>query len=139
LNIGNAIYGRMASNEVIIFIGTVSAMGFIDRTPYPESLESAYAEIDSIVRKDNDHRKIDHNKLHPRLRHETKKQVFDHNKITVVVSTSGSVEVVTPIYREEVELGRDLSETVSALVEVVKDLRGRLGVLEAEAFKKRQK
>jgi hypothetical protein len=137
LNIGDAIFGDMTpNNSTMTFVGAVSATEFIDRTPYPETLELAYAEVDSITRKADNSKKVDHSKLHPGLKASTKMPRLDHYATNVVSYTEDGIEKTreeqTPVYVMEVVEGRNMSETISALVEVVKDLRKRIDALEGK-------
>jgi hypothetical protein len=138
LNIGGAIYGFMTAGSTITFNGSISAESYIDRTPYPDTLQSAYDEIASITREENNPRQVDHSKLHPRLKAKGKLSKIDRYENRAVTYTEKEKGVMVektktesvPVYKEELVEGRDLSETVSALVEVVKDLNARIKVLE---------
>jgi hypothetical protein len=94
------------------FYYNCSALSYTDRTPYPKDKQEAYDAINSVEGKDG---KLDHAKLHPSLLVEGKKPKDPDNP------TPGPPEV---------ELGRNLSMTVSALTEVMKDLIARIDVLE---------
>lgn len=120
------------------FSADVSALTFTDRTPYPDTLATAYAEIESIKRSQSNAKQVDHSALHPNLKKEFKVNVVDsYETITSTYSeTIDGEEVIKtkteqkPIYKEVIEPGRDMSETISALVEVVKDLKKRIEALE---------
>jgi hypothetical protein len=90
------------------FGGSVSAIYYYDRTPYPKDLETAYAAVLSMERlppgeydENNKENQLDHSKLHEFIR-----------------SKDGNY--------------RDLSATVSAQNEVIKDLLKRIEELEAK-------
>ena len=120
------------------FVADVSALTFTDRTPYPETLAIAYAEIDSIKRSPNNPKQVDHDVLHANLKRPFKHSVVDHYETVTATYTEkvdGEDVIKTreeqkPVYVEVLEQGRDLSETVSALVEVIKDLNKRIKELE---------
>lgn len=93
-------------NQDIYIVNNCSALSFTDRTPYPASKEVAYSAIKSMNKKIKDGKNsVDHENMHPFI----KSQVKSGNRI---------------------ETGRDLSATVSCLVEIIKDLEERIKYLE---------
>lgn len=115
----NAQWGYLSDNDQYISTdsnvthnsiyleGDCSALTFTDRTPYPDK-ETAYNAILSMERKDDG---LDHTKLHDFVLAKRTKMDGEENEV--------------------LELGRNLSATVSALVEVNKDLIARIERLEA--------
>jgi hypothetical protein len=126
------------------FGGYVSAESFIDRTPYPDTLQIAYDSIKSIEKKPEGG--VDHEKLNSFVKHEKKwKELVYTNKPVMVEEEKFNeetksmdivfVEKIVPEVTGEInhiEVGRDLSATISALTEVVKDLIKRIEVLEKQ-------
>lgn len=119
----------------------VSALTFTDRTPYPETLEIAYAEVMSMTRSSTDKRKIDKDKLHVNLRKNLLVPYVSgydtiYSTITITYDKGVKSEIVDeykiPIESTKIEIGRDLSATVSAQNEVIKDLIKRIEALEAK-------
>lgn len=95
------------------FVDNVSALSFTDRTPYPESKKVAYDAVLSMGRSPGGG--VNHEALHPFVRHDSiRPNSAMHGKGTVI------------------EHGRDLSATVSAQNEVIKDLIKRIETLEAK-------
>jgi hypothetical protein len=85
--------------------GNISALSFTDRTPYPETLQQAKDAINSMQRLPEGEYDVN-NKEHQ----------LDHSKMT---------DFIKDIYTDDdgvEQTARDLSATVSCLVEVVKDL-----------------
>ena len=83
-----------------------SALSFTDRTPYPETLDEAWSAIDSQSRLPNG-----------KFKKDKKAEQMDHSGLSdfvKVLDKDGNIE------------GRDLSATVSSLVEIVKDLRSQI-------------
>ncbi len=89
--------------------GYVSAGHYIDRTPYPETLQIAYDSINSISKKYSGG--VDHDKLNSFVKHERK---YIEKKFNIITKSTDTIN--------RIEIGRDLSATVSALVVVQKDL-----------------
>ena len=85
--------------------GNMSAQSITDRTPYPASKQEAIDAIKSVEGKDG---KLEHTKMHPSLIGYSHKPWDPHAQ----------------------DPGRNLSATVSALTEVVKDLLERIEKLE---------
>ena len=106
---------RFNSDSSAWFVGDVSVLSLTDRTPYPETKEDAYLSVKSMRRKISGG--VDHQAMHSSIRrdHVVKRQ-----------------DPVTHILSEHIEHGRDLSATVSAQNEVIKDLIKRIEVLEAK-------
>jgi hypothetical protein len=113
----------------------VSALGYIDRTPYPENTKIAYDMINSIDRDIKNPKQIDHSKLHSNIKRIYKRKIFDKYVTKKVFYTDKNGKLQSkiekiPTYKEITETGRDLSETISALIEVTKDLNKRIEKLE---------
>ena len=92
------------------FSHNVSALSFTDRTPYPDSLETAYAAVLSM-------RRLPDGQYDPN----DESMQLDHTSLTNFVLSSVD---------EEGGIGRNLSATVSAQNEVIKDLIVRIAQLE---------
>lgn len=99
------------------FIGDVSALTFTDRTPYPETTQQAYDAIATMERLPdgeyevgNKDKQLKHANLHSFIKAD--KVVKDDEGNDVVIN------------------GRDLSATVSCLVEIIKDQKARIEALE---------
>jgi len=108
--------GYSLTTSTGIYAGSVvSAEFFVDRTPYPNSTEEAYAAIDSMTREAGGG--VDHESLHP----------FVKNVAHISAVRDDKGDIIEAAHDVE---GRDLSATVSALVEVVKALKARIEVLE---------
>ena len=113
-----------SSSEVYVY-GNCSALSFTDRTVYPKDTKHAYdllKTFEMIVKKDkdgNDYYGVDYDKLHPDLIKQDKHH-GDTDKDEVIVETT-----VT---------GRDLSLTVSCLVEAMKDTSVRVEKLDKKSF-----
>jgi hypothetical protein len=115
---GTGVYGSSQSGYAGYFNGNVyvtdnvSALSFTDRTPYPKDLATAYQAVMSMERlPDGQYQEND------------KEEQLDHSKLSDFIRSKDGT--------------RDLSATVSALNEVVKDLikqnkelRKRLDTLE---------
>jgi len=97
--------------------GNCSALSFTDRTPYPKNLDEAIAAIKSMNRitKKNNEISVDHNNLHSFIKHISEKR--ENGKVIGV------------------EVGRDLSATVSAQNEVIKHLLDEKDAIRAENLK----
>ena len=95
------------------FGGFVSAESIIDRTPYPETKQIAYDSINSMCKKSTGG--VDHEKLNSFVKFEKENKVFN----TITKSTDTIIEY-----------SRNLSATVSAQNEVIKDLIKRIEKLE---------
>ena len=95
------------SGNGIYVTGDCSALTFTDRTDMPKDKDESYAIIRSVQRKDG---KLDKDALHPAAK-----------KTGTASSFEGPAEPW---------VGRDLTMTVSALTEVVKDLIARIDALE---------
>jgi len=94
----------------------MSAYSITDRTPYPKDLAEAYRAIGSVKAKilvDGKH-SVDHAALDPFIK-------------KTAISKEGGVETI--------EIGRDLSATVSALIAICQDQTKRLNALETRATK----
>jgi len=95
--------------------GEVSAAWYIDRTPYPASKQEAYDSVLSMgLKEDGDG--------------------VDHQALSSFVQAKGTAEVEIDGKIQEVPVvtGRDLSATVSAQNEVIKDLISRIQALETQ-------
>ena len=91
----------------------MSAESIIDRTPYPETKQIAYDSINSMCKKSTGG--VDHEKLNSFVKFEKENKVFN----TITKSTDTIIEY-----------SRNLSATVSAQNEVIKDLIKRIEKLE---------
>ena len=127
LNIGNAIYGYMNDYSTISVVGAFSATEVIDRTPFPESIQLAYDEVNSMERDVLKPNKLDHKKLHPNLKAKIKEKYIAGYETKI---DDNEQEVITPIILEREVEGRRISETISAMAEVIKHLIIRIEVLE---------
>ena len=124
LNIGNTIYGNLSNGNVGIgetnptsqlYVSSwTSSLGYIDRTDYPDTLAIAYSAVKSMGKKANG-KGLDHAKMTDFVRKEAKRKVF--NEVTKSTDTI-------------IEYGRNLTGTVSAQNEVIKDLIKRIEALE---------
>jgi len=123
---GNVGIGTTNPTSQLYVSSWTSALGYIDRTDYPDTLDEAYTAVKSSQKK-VDGKGIDHAKLSNFIRHDAYRKVIDHYEYDVITSTD------IPVYRDEfTESGRNLSATVSALTEVVKDLIKRIAALESK-------
>ena len=110
-------------NGEIYVVNECSAASFQDRTPYPTSLDVAKAVIQSHEKlpegqyeENNIDNQLDHSKLHAYVsRTKTRKEKLDDG-------TEGD---------DIIDKSRDMSATVSCLVEVTKDLMSKLEAAEA--------
>jgi len=111
----------------------LTAASYTDNTPYPDTKELAYAQILSMGRDKNKPNKINKIKMHDSLKRVGKIKVFDHyeDKEEYNEATKSTDTVKVEVFRKDDIIGRDLSLTVSALVEVIKDLNLRIDELEA--------
>ena len=115
-------YGLMFNGEIYV-VNECSAASFHDRTPYPTSLDVAKAVIqsheklpDGQYEENNIDNQLDHSKLHAYVsRTKTRKEKLDDG-------TEGD---------DIIDKSRDMSATVSCLVEVTKDLMSKLEAAEA--------
>ena len=115
-------YGLMFNGEIYV-VNECSAASFQDRTPYPTSLDVAKAVIQSHEKlpegqyeENNIDNQLDHSKLHAYVsRTKTRKEKLDDG-------TEGD---------DIIDKSRDMSATVSCLVEVTKDLMSKLEAAEA--------
>jgi len=117
-NIGIGTVSPRATLEVSssVYIGwTCSADSYIDRTPYPKTPADAWKAIESMKIKE-DLSGLNHEALDSFVQAKQEESIYDEIKN----STSTIVKVV----------GRDLSATVSCLVETIKDLKKRIDFLE---------
>jgi len=107
------------------FSADVSVLSLTDRTPYPNSTVEAYAAVNSMTRKATGGG--DHDNLHAFV-HAKPRKVYDD----ITVPDGDGVRIIksTDSYRTVPVQGRDLSATVSAQNEVIKDLIKRIEVLE---------
>ena len=118
----SAGYGLMFNGEIYVQ-NECSAASFEDRTPYPISLDVAKAVIQSHEKlpegqyeENNIDNQLDHSKLHAYVsRSKTRKEKLDDG-------TEGE---------DIIDKSRDMSATVSCLVEVTKDLMSKLEAAEA--------
>lgn len=115
---GNVGIGESNPTSQLYVSSWTSSLGYIDRTPYPKTKDEAYRSILSMQNK-ADGSGLDHHKLDPFVLHIATKTYEKYNKITK------SSETVS-----EIEYGRNLSATVSAQNEVIKDLIKRIEILE---------
>jgi len=133
LDIGGAITGYMDEVSTISFVGSVSAVSYVDRTPYPDNLEIAYEAVNSMKAKDGG---LDHEAMSSFVKGGYIEKYVHHyeNKTTEVYDTitkeEKEVTKAVPIYVEEQKIGRDMSATISAQNEVIKDLIKRIEILE---------
>ena len=117
----SAGYGLMFNGEIYV-TGECSALSFEDRTPYPTSLDVAKAVVlsheklpEGQYEEDNIENQLDHSKLHTYVaRSKPMKEKLEDG-------TEGD---------DITEKSRDMSATVSCLVEVVKDLMSKIEALE---------
>jgi hypothetical protein len=107
VGIGNIDPGsnKLYVNGAAYFSADVSALSFTDRTPYPENIGIAYAAVMSMSR-------LPDGEYDP----ENKENQLDHSTLTDFVTGNDG--------------NRDLSATVSAQNEVIKDLIRRIEELE---------
>jgi hypothetical protein len=107
VGIGNIDPGsnKLYVNGAAYFSADVSALSFTDRTPYPENVGIAYAAVMSMSR-------LPDGEYDP----ENKENQLDHSTLTDFVTGNDG--------------NRDLSATVSAQNEVIKDLIRRIEELE---------
>ncbi len=89
-------------NDIYV-VDNVSALSFTDRTPYPKDLDTAYEAVMSMQRLPEG-----------QYQEDNKEHQLDHSALSHFVSSEG---------------GRDLSATVSAQNEVIKDLVQKIEVL----------
>ena len=114
----------------------MSADSVTDRTPYPLTTDIAKEVILSHSRlpegeyeEDNKANQLDHSKLHDYVKNPTKFDLVPETEDTKTLADQGIYE--TPELEKVVtEYGRDLSATVSCLVEVTKDLMAKVTALE---------
>lgn len=134
LNIGNAIQGQMIVGGTITFKTYIVAAGYSDGTPMPKDKAEAYGAIESI--KSDGRGGVDHDTLSTFVKaHYTIPVLVRHERRIERYREPGEDidrerEVDVPVYEEQPRIGRDMSATISALVEVVKDLRQRIETLE---------
>lgn len=105
----------------------VSALTFTDRTPYPKSKEEAYEAVNSII--SDGHGGVEHSSLSPFIKSRYQEKIITGTEIKSSPYDSKQM-VETPVYATFEREGRNLSATVSALVEVIKDLQIRIEKLE---------
>lgn len=108
----------VADNNLYID-GDCSALTFTDRTPMPKDKDEAWAAIKSVKRQAAKAglNVADHAALHPFLRSEW--EIGDEK--------DEGGKIIVPAHTE---VGRNISATLSALVEAVKDLGERVAALE---------
>ena len=108
-NVGGArtVTATLDGSGNLYLVANCSALSFTDRTDIPKDKDESYAIIDSMQRKDG---KLDKDLLHSSI-----KKIGTHER------TDGTTETW---------IGRDLTMTISALTEVVKDLITRIEKLE---------
>jgi predicted TIM-barrel fold metal-dependent hydrolase len=99
--------------------GDTSSLTFTDRTPYPKNTAEAYEAVKSLKKK-ADKDELDHDALHESVK-TTKVFVVSVDPLDPEDETKWVTETVT---------GRNLSATVSAQNEVIKDLIDRIEKLE---------
>jgi len=92
--------------------GNISGLSFTDRTPYPKDTAEAWAAIRSM--KHDGRGGVDHAALHPFIR-------VMNNKVDPISKV------------ESVELGRNVSASLSAAIAALQDLDGRVELLEKAA------
>lgn len=113
---GNVYVGDAAYNPTgsIWISSNCSAFIYTDRTPYPDTLQEAYNSVLSMQKKIGS-KGVDHEKLDNFIKVVNKYEVYDikKDKMKTVTSTE-----------------RNLSATVSAQNEVIKDLIKRIEILE---------
>jgi hypothetical protein len=110
----NTSSAQLVVGDNIYITNDCSALTFTDRTPYPETKEIAYSMVKSFEKS-------------------AFGNVVDKNKMSPLLLKTATIPVENKDTREVVmveEKGRDLSMTVSALLEVVKDIDARLKKLE---------
>ncbi|CAK0756694.1 exported hypothetical protein [Gammaproteobacteria bacterium] len=102
----------------VYVVGDCSAQTFTDRTPYPKDTKEAYDSVNSMQKAAAGG--VDHAKLNPFVR---------------AKSTFKRYNAALKKQEDVTEYGRDLSATVSAQNEVIKDLIKKISALEARALK----
>ncbi len=102
--------------------GSCSAASFIDRTPYPETLQLAYDVINSHqklpadeYKADDQSKQLDHTKLHEYVSITTPATLWTENHNLPEGVSVGDV-------KKEEEKSRNMSGVISCLVEVIRDL-----------------
>jgi len=115
---GKVSIGSTVPTSKLYVSSWTSSLGYIDRTEYPESKEIAYEAVKSMGKKTNGGRGVDHEKLSNFIRSEGRYEYW--NSVTNKKETG-------------VELGRNLTASVSAQNEVLKDLINRIDAQEALA------
>ena len=94
------------------FLGALTAASYADNTPYPKSKKEAY---DAVLSMEGLNGEVNHKKLHKYLKVEKEKKKY--NPVTKSTDTV-------------IQINRNVSTSVSALNEVVKDLIERIEKLE---------
>lgn len=121
VGIGTTVAGSTLTVQGNVWIhNNCSALSFTDRTPYPKDKDTAWKSVLSVTKK-ADKDEVDHLKLDPYILVISTKTYKQWNDV------SKSTDTVT-----EVEYGRNLSATVSSLIEVIKDLKERIEELEGK-------
>lgn len=130
---GMSCNGDVTCNGGVACDGTCTAGDYTDATPYPKDLQTAWDAVMSMERlpigkyeEFNVKKQLDHSKLHPYLQAYTLK--IDEFGDAITDSDGNSVVEYNPDQR-------NLSATVSCLVEVIKDLKDRVEWLETELNK----
>ena len=111
----NPTNGVLEVTGQVYFSANCSALSFTDRTPYPKDLKEAYDSILSMQRNIVTGG-VDHKKLNDFIKGKLTKKSIDETTKEEITITEYS--------------GRNLSATVSALNEVVKDLILKIKTLE---------
>ena len=128
-----AITGESGSNRLTIhentgavwIDGSCSAASFIDRTPYPETLQLAYDVINSHqklpaneYKADDQSKQLDHTKLHEYVSVTTPADLWTENDNLPEGVSVGDI-------KKEEEKNRNMSGVISCLVEVIRDLSAK--------------
>ena len=119
---------RLTINEAtgaVWIDGSCSAASFIDRTPYPETLQLAYDVINSHqklpeneYKADDQSKQLDHTKLHEYVSVTTPADLWTENDNLPEGVLVGDI-------KKEEEKNRNMSGVISCLVEVIRDLSAK--------------
>ena len=119
---------RLTINEAtgaVWIDGSCSAASFIDRTPYPETLQLAYDVINSHqklpeneYKADDQSKQLDHTKLHEYVSVTTPADLWTENDNLPEGVSVGDI-------KKEEEKNRNMSGVISCLVEVIRDLSAK--------------
>jgi len=130
--------GLLTADTSVYITLNCSALTFTDRTPYPKNTQEAYDSVLSMSRKNEG--KVDHEHMNEFIKVEN-----EINYYTVEVGTNTYMNIkenelpnydifksTVTLSKTEIEYGRNLSASVSALNEVIKDLIKRIEMLEGK-------